>query len=208
MDDNLSALLILFYIVWTQGFQEGKCRSFDRGAECWRCCRATGKRNRSAIFKLFLRFWGKSPSGADVRCSEQVVPWPTLMEMDDWTCCWHMERAPGSLSPSSRSPRCVFVCLCSTLRSCLFKEVRNYKLNLHTFSGGCQQLAAGDPSHTVRILRPGSQGHRFYQSERRSHAHHRRRLGVPVWDGASRTFWFRYGWLYKPFHSCKVGIFN
>lgn len=166
--------------------------------------RGTGRPSLNCSFVVFLWFWRKTTvelmyEAMKMFCSEQVVPWPTLMEMDDWTCCWHTERAPSSLSPSSRSPRCVFVCVCSILKSCLFKEVRNYKLNLHTFSGGCQQLAAGYPSHTVRILRPGSQGHCFYQSERRSYAHHRQRLRVPVWDGASRTFWFRYGWRHKPF---------
>lgn len=172
--------------------------------------RGTGRPSLNCSLVVCLQFWGKSPSGADVGCRR-------------WKCCvrnrWYRDRpwwrwTTGPAAGTWRERPAAYlrlqghpgVCLRIILKSCLFKEVRNYKRNLHTFSGGCQQLAAGYPSHTVRILRPRSQGHRFYQSERSSHAHHRRRLRVPVWDGASCTFWFRYGWLYKPFSVTLVKL--
>lgn len=56
------------------------------------------------------------------------------------------------------------------------------------FSPGLvQQLAAGRPSHPVWLFRPGGHSHGLHQAQRGSHPHHRRRLGLPVRDGASRT---------------------
>lgn len=43
-------------------------------------------------------------------CFGQVELWQTWMGTDSWICCWHMERAPGSQSLSSRSRRCVCAC--------------------------------------------------------------------------------------------------
>lgn len=138
----------IFSNVCLQSVEETWCKCFDSGAECGRCCRAAGARNRSAILKLrsedaeqkylnvtslcrsdlqrykcqinsTVRLFCRSAQWKLSACFGQVELWLTLMGTDSWICCWRMERVPSSQSLSLRSHRSVCASVVEEIfRSC------------------------------------------------------------------------------------------